>query len=72
MMQTAVLTIVETSPQCLSYRLMAGGRVVWSNRVYNRPEGDAGTRKRMAVWAAAHGYTVVEEGGTSEERRQVG
>ena len=70
-MQIATLIIVNTSPGCLSYRLMAAGRVVWSNRVYNnRPEGEAGARKRMAAWAAAHGYTVVEEGAPIEQHEQ--
>jgi hypothetical protein len=66
----ATLEIVQTSPQCLSYRLLAGGRVVWSNRVYNRPEGDAGARRRMAAWAWRNVYRVVEwKGGEARQRR---
>ena len=43
-MQPAELRIVRTSPGCISYRLLAAGRVVWSNRVADRPEGHAGAR----------------------------
>ena len=68
-MRTAQLVIVQTSAGCLSYRLMVAGQVVWSNRVHNRPEGDAGARSRLEAWASAHGYRVVERGG---EARQVG
>ena len=43
--RTAALVIVQTSPECLSYRLVdSAGRVLWSNRVYDCPEGDAGAR----------------------------
>ena len=66
MNRTTQLVIVQTSPDCLSYRLMAGGRVVWSNRVHNRPEGDAGARRRLEAWAAQHGCRVVE----SKERKR--
>ena len=73
--RTAELIIVETSPGHLSYRLMDQGRVVWSNRPYPTPAGDAGARGRMAAWAAEHGYRVVEKGGVieqQEQRRRVG
>ncbi|CAA9290121.1 MAG: hypothetical protein AVDCRST_MAG26-4028 [uncultured Chloroflexia bacterium] len=65
-MRPATLQIVSTSPGCISYRLIAAGRVVWSNRVHDRPEGHAGARRRLAAWAAEHRYTVSErkEGNT--------
>ena len=60
-MRTATLEIVQTSADCIRYRLLdADGRMLWQNRVYNRPEGHAGARARMAAWAVAHGYRVVE------------
>ncbi len=58
--RTATLEIVQTSPQCVSYRLVVDGRIVWSNRVYPVPEGNAGARRRLAQWADAHGYRVIE------------
>jgi hypothetical protein len=61
-MQTAALTIVRTGTECAAYRLTdATGRVVWSNRVYDRPEGHKGARERLAAWAVTHGYKVVEQ-----------
>ncbi len=60
-MQHATLTITRTSHECASYRLTdAAGRVVWSNRVYDRPEGHQGARERLAAWAVKHGNRVVE------------
>lgn len=64
----AELEIVSTSPTCTSYRLYATDgesltaprRLVWSNRVVPSVDGDAGARKRLAAWAAAHGYVVRE------------
>ena len=60
-MSNATLTIVHTGHACASYRLTdATGRVVWSNRVYDAPQGHQGARERLATWAVRHGYTVVE------------
>ena len=67
-MRPATLQIVSTSPGCTSYRLVAAGRVVWSNRVHDQPEGHAGARRRLAAWAAEHGYRVIE--GKGETRRR--
>ena len=62
--RTATLAIVQTSPECVSYRLQdAAGRMVWSNRVSPVPAGHEGARKRMAAWAVANGYRVVESKG---------
>ena len=58
--RTATLEIVQTSQDCISYRLSVAGRVVWSNRVYDRPEGHQGARRRLQAWAERHGYVVVE------------
>ena len=60
MPRIAELHIVITSPDCASFRLVAEGRIIWRNRVYNRPEGHAGARQRLAAWAAQHGYRIVE------------
>ncbi len=65
-MKTATLPVLRTSPNCISYRLTCDGRRVWSNRVYDRPEGHAGARRRLEAWAAAHQYTIVE----TERRRR--
>jgi hypothetical protein len=67
MPRIAELVIVITSPDCASFRLVAEGRIVWRNRVYNRPEGHAGARRRLAAWTRAHGYRVVE--GKEERKR---
>ena len=66
--RVARLVIVQTSAGCLSYRPIVAGQVVWSNRVHTCPEGDAGTRGRLAAWAKTHGYRIVEEGGDQEDR----
>jgi hypothetical protein len=65
--RSAELHIVITSPDCASFRLVAEGRIIWRNRVYNRPEGHAGARGRMTAWAAQHGYRIVER---KEERKR--
>ncbi len=57
---TVELVIVHTSPTCVSYRLLAAGRTVWSNRVSPTAEADRGARERLAAWATEHGYRVVE------------
>jgi hypothetical protein len=66
-MKTAELVIARTSAQCISYRLYsvpAGitepPALLWSNRVYDRPEGHAGARRRAQQWCLAHGYQLVE------------
>jgi hypothetical protein len=56
----AELVIVRTSEGCLSYRLTAQGRVVWSNRVYDRPEGHQGAHRRLEAWAQRNGYRIVD------------
>jgi len=70
-MQPADLHIVRTSPGCLSYRLMVAGRIVWSNRVHDRPEGHAGARRRLEAWAAEHRYTVSERRERNTPRRKI-
>ena len=67
-MRTATLEIVQTSDDCVSYRLLVDGRIVWSNPVYPVPEGHAGARRRMAAWAVANGYRVIApKGGEAEQ-----
>ncbi len=64
----AQLVAVQTSPGCVSYRLLvrdpesltAPPRVVWSNRVYDCPEGHAGAQARARAGALKHGYRIVE------------
>jgi hypothetical protein len=55
--RTAELVTARTSADCSSYRLytVAEGitdapRLIWSNRVYDRPEGHAGARSRAQQW----------------------
>ena len=56
---TAELVIVQTSTTCVSYRLVANGRVVWSNRAAPGPEDELAALDRMAAWAKRHGYRVL-------------
>ncbi len=70
MQRTAELVIVHTSPTCVSYRLLADGRTVWSNRVSPTTEADRGARERMAAWATQHEYRVVEPQPPREERQK--
>ncbi len=67
--QTAELHITVTSPTCTRYTLVSAGVVLWQNRIIPCPEGHAGARSRMAVWALTHGVTVVERQ-TIRARRQ--
>ena len=61
-MRTTTLEIVQTSAACIRYRLLGdAGHMLWQNRVYNRPEGHAGARARMAAWAVKHGYRIIEQ-----------
>ncbi len=66
----AELVTVQTSPDCVSYRLLvrdaesltAPPRVVWRNRAFaDIPESHAGWRARARAWALKHGYRIVEE-----------
>jgi hypothetical protein len=59
----ATLAVVQTAPECLSYRLLVDGRVAWSNRVYATPEGRAGARSRLRAWAQRRGIRVVDSRG---------
>ena len=60
-MRTATLIVDRSCRCCWKFRLIDGaGRVVWSNRVMPEPRGEAGARRRLAAWALAHGYRVVE------------
>jgi hypothetical protein len=66
--RTAELVTARTSADCISYRLYTAPegitdapRLLWSNRVYDRPEGHAGARRRAQAWARQHGYRMVEQ-----------
>ena len=65
----AELVTVQTSPGCVSYRLLvrdaesltAAPRVVWCNRAFaDMPESHAGCRARAQAWALKNGYRIVE------------
>jgi hypothetical protein len=65
----AELVAVQTSPDCVSYRLLvrnaesltAPPRVVWMNRAFaDIPERHAGCRARAQAWALKAGYRIVE------------
>ena len=62
---TAELRIVRTSPECLSLRLVANGRTLYTTRSYDFGPAVDEARRRAAAWAAEHGYRIVE----SEPRR---
>ena len=62
----ATLTIVRTSPECLSLRLVAAGRSVFTTRSFDFGPAVDEARRRAAAWAAEHGYRIVEE----EHRRR--
>ena len=73
----AELVAVQTSPGCVSYRLLvrdaesltAAPRVVWMNRAFaDIPESHAGCRARAHAWALKAGYRIVESKG-GERRR---
>jgi hypothetical protein len=68
--RTVELVTARTSADCISYRLYSvpagiteAARLLWSNRVYDRPEGRAGARRRAQAWCLAHGYRIVERAG---------
>ncbi len=65
----AELATVQTSPGCVSYRLLvrdpeslaAPPRIVWRNRAFaDIPESHAGCKGRAYAWALKHGYRIVE------------
>jgi hypothetical protein len=60
--RTAELHITVTSPTCTRYTLvdLAGGVVIWINRVVPTDAGHAGARSRMASWALRHHVIVVQ------------
>ena len=62
----ATLTIVRTSPECLSLRLVAAGRSVFTTRSFDFGPAVDEARRRVAGWAARHGYQVV---GSEPSRR---
>ena len=72
----AELVTVATSPGCVSYRLLvrdpesltAPPRIVWSNRVYDQPEGHAGARMRARQWALQQGFRIVEGKEATQKR----
>ncbi len=42
-----------------SYRVYAGGTLIWATRAYRTPEGTQGARERLPAWMARDGYRVV-------------
>ena len=65
-MRTATL-IVDKRCRCWKFRLVAAaGRVVWRNRVFPHAQG---ARRRMAAWAAQHGYRIVEGKGVMLQQK---
>jgi hypothetical protein len=66
----AELVAVQTSPGCVSYRLLvvrdaesltAPTRLVWSSRAFaDVPESHAGCRARARAFALKAGYRIVE------------
>ncbi len=62
--RTALLTIVQTSHGCASYRLLVAGRSIWTTRSYaGDPRSAAGARSRMMLWARRNNVQVVDDAG---------
>ena len=73
----AELVTVQTSPGCVSYRLLvrdpesltAPPRIVWRNRAFaDIPESHAGCKGRAYAFALKEGYRVIDR--TEVERRR--
>ncbi len=72
----AELVTVQTSPGCVSYRLLVrdaeslmAPRIVWSNRAFaDIPESHAGGRGRAYAFALKEGYRIIDR--TEVERRR--
>ncbi len=73
----AELVAIQTSPDCVSYRLLvrdaesltAPPQVVWMNRAFaDIAESHAGCRARAHAWALKAGYRIVE--GTEGQRKR--
>jgi hypothetical protein len=58
--RTAMLTIVRTSSACLSFHLVAVGRIVYRTRAFDFGPARDEARRRVQVWATAHGYRIAE------------
>jgi hypothetical protein len=56
----AELHIVRTSEGCLSFRLIAQGRTVFTTRSFDFAPARDEARRRVAAWAAKHQYTIVD------------
>ncbi len=67
-MKIGALVIIPRPPEAVAYHvyaysrdsLTAPPRLVYNTRAYNTLEGHAGARGRVACWAKANGYRVVE------------
>ena len=57
---TAELRIVRTSPECLSLRLVANGRTLYTTRSYDFGPAVDEARRRVEAWAQQHHYRIVE------------
>ena len=57
---TAELRIVRTSENCLSLRLVAAGRLVYTTRAYDFGPARDEARRRVQGWADRRGYHIVE------------
>ena len=57
----AELITKQTSPGCISYRLVVDGRIVWRNRAFaDVAASHAGCRARAKAWAIEHGFKLIE------------
>ena len=57
----AELVTKQTSPGCISYRLVVDGRIAWRNRAFaDVAASHAGCRARARAWALKHEYWIVE------------
>ncbi len=61
-MHTATLIIVEYA-ESDSFRVMLGSKLLWATRPKRNPEAHAAAYARLAAWATATGYRVIDSNG---------
>ncbi len=75
----ATLVTVQTSPGCVSYRLLvrdpesltAPPRIVWRNRAFaDIPASHVGCQSRAIAFALKEGYRIVDRTELERERRR--
>ena len=65
----AEIIIKRTSPDCLSVRLEAAGRIVCTSRAFDFAPARDEAQRRVEAWAERNGYQVITG---KEGQRRVG